>query len=52
MRNDVQKDTLEKFPFGTAASGSHTAADVAKAKTAVWVESLAWEVSAGVATRG
>lgn len=32
MRNDVQKDTLEKFPFGTAASGSHTAADVAKPK--------------------
>lgn len=44
MRNDVQKDTLEKFPCGTAASGSHIAADVAKAKTAVWVESLAWEV--------
>ena len=32
MRNDVQKDTLEKFPCGTAASGSHTAADVAKPK--------------------
>ena len=44
MKNDVQKDTLEKFPCGTAASGSHIAADVAKAKTAVWVESLAWEV--------
>lgn len=44
MRNDVQKDTLEKFPCGTAASGSHIAADVAKAKTAVWVESLSWEV--------
>lgn len=28
MRNDVQKDTLEKIPCGTAASGSHLAADV------------------------
>ena len=32
MKNDVQKDTLEKFPCGTAASGSHIAADLQRPK--------------------